>query len=340
MADGHDRGGYGKPPKSGQFKPGQSGNPAGRPRKSKIQTSHSSVAGMTSIDRVILEESRRLVKAREGDQIFELTQEQAVIRSIIAKAIKGSPMAQRTIIAENQRVHALEMRRRQEIWDSAKSYVAWWSAAAERAKSQGKPAPTMLPHPADIEFADDLHVYVRGPTDADDLKKAVVRANFRDLYLAMMVYVDDRPSKGNDSDQHINFWMYATLVWNSLLPPSLRLSTDELHARAYHLIAVRRPKLEEHIAALCSRVGWTFRVAQMLARGRTTIDLRFIGLQRVAGVIVKGRRIAPAKLVELLWTDIPVNHLTAERLDLLISVGLAGPPSWVARARAAISARE
>jgi len=35
MSDSNESGGYGKPPKESQFKPGQSGNPKGRPKDSK-----------------------------------------------------------------------------------------------------------------------------------------------------------------------------------------------------------------------------------------------------------------------------------------------------------------
>jgi len=341
MAEGNQSGGggYGKPPKSGQFKPGQSGNPAGRPRK-KIQPGPAYVAGLRPIDRVILREAERPVRVREGDQVFELSQEQAVIRSTISKAIKGSPMAQRTIIAENQRVQAIELCNRREAWDWWQSYVADWHRAAARAEAHGKQFPTKLPHPDDIEFAPDLRVHLRGPSNSEELKRAHAIADFRDLFLAMQVYADDLRPVVEEGDQDIGRWLYCSLAYNALLPPSLRVSSDELFAGASNLIMLRRPRLEEHIGRLCSRVGWTFTVARLLAGACPTIDMRLIGLQRIGGVISKAPRLSVAKLKERMWEDVSFEHLTQEKLDLLERNGLAGPPAWMARARAAIAARQ
>ena len=107
---------------------------------------------------------------------------------MFVQGIKGGVMAGRTVFAHSQRIQALEMLRRQEEWDAFKFFVARWRELAARATEQGKPAPDILPHPEDIEFADDLTVNVLGPMDAEELKPYLTLADFRDLFFAMFVY--------------------------------------------------------------------------------------------------------------------------------------------------------
>jgi hypothetical protein len=270
--------------------------------------------------------------------VFELSQQTAVMRSAIAKAIKGSPMAQRFVMAENRRVQELELRRKQEIWDFWRSYVTEWNKAAARARAHGRPLPDSLPHPADLEFADDGCVYARGPINAEELKQDLKVADFRDLFFSMHVYSIWRWPAELPSEDHVDRWSFVSFALNSLLPSSLRLSSDELHARSIGLVAMRQPKLEQHISDLCARVGWTLKMALLLAPARP-LDIRRLGFRRVGGFIQRGPRISRTKFVERFWADVPFEHLTTERLDLMERIGLAGPPSWMTKARAAIVAR-
>lgn len=69
--------GYGKPPAHSRFKPGQSGNPKGRPRK----------AG-PSAERIlsILDEP---VRVRKGNTIRKMSPFEVTVRQIVGKALKG-----------------------------------------------------------------------------------------------------------------------------------------------------------------------------------------------------------------------------------------------------------
>lgn len=69
--------GYGKPPKAGQFKPGQSGNPKGRKK------------GRISLEDVILKELFSKVKIREGNKEHKVTKLSALIKSRTNTALKG-----------------------------------------------------------------------------------------------------------------------------------------------------------------------------------------------------------------------------------------------------------
>ena len=78
--------GYCRPPAHTRFKPGQSGNPAGR-RK-----------GQPSIGDLILREATRLVTVKNAGGIEKITKREALIRQLFNKAMQGDLAAARLIL--------------------------------------------------------------------------------------------------------------------------------------------------------------------------------------------------------------------------------------------------
>ncbi|MEP2530922.1 DUF5681 domain-containing protein [Shimia sp.] len=78
--------GYGKPPKSGQFKKGQSGNSKGRPKAAK--------GILASLKR----ELETKIAVREGNREVCMSKAEAMAKQIIAKALKGDPQAMMVIL--------------------------------------------------------------------------------------------------------------------------------------------------------------------------------------------------------------------------------------------------
>ncbi len=77
--------GYGKPPVKDQFKPGQSGNPAGR-RK-----------GQPTLNEMVMKEAARLVKIKRGDTVETITKYEGVIRRTFQSAMEGDIAAARLL---------------------------------------------------------------------------------------------------------------------------------------------------------------------------------------------------------------------------------------------------
>lgn len=78
--------GYGSPPVSTRFKPGQSGNPPGRPK------------GSPTAQDLMAREARKLVKLKTSKGIVEVPKLEAVVRSLYGKAMEGDLAAARLIL--------------------------------------------------------------------------------------------------------------------------------------------------------------------------------------------------------------------------------------------------
>ena len=85
--------GYGKPPVNTRFKPGQSGNPKGRPRGSK---------SFADLMRAALSET---VQVREDGQLRHISRREAIIKSLIARALKGDARANDRLLPFMQQLY-------------------------------------------------------------------------------------------------------------------------------------------------------------------------------------------------------------------------------------------
>ena len=78
--------GYGRPPLHSRFKPGQSGNPKGRPRQSR---------NLRTIVKQVLSEDMQI---REGGRLRRMSAMEALVRTLRARAFKGDPKALASLI--------------------------------------------------------------------------------------------------------------------------------------------------------------------------------------------------------------------------------------------------
>ncbi len=86
MAEQDDNGiGYGRPPLHSRFKPGESGNPRGRPK------------GTASFKSDLLEELSETIAVREGGSEVRITKRRAIVNQLVAASI-GNPKAATALI--------------------------------------------------------------------------------------------------------------------------------------------------------------------------------------------------------------------------------------------------
>lgn len=82
--------GYGKPPKSTQFQKGISGNPRGRPKKSR------------DFHDQLLRESKSLMIINENGQRKRISKHEVVIKQLMKQAMTGSTQAVRIYLTHHQ----------------------------------------------------------------------------------------------------------------------------------------------------------------------------------------------------------------------------------------------
>ena len=97
MSDQHDSTGndeaigYGRPPTAHRFKKGQSGNPKGRP------------AGARNLKSIVAAEQKQKVVVTEGGRSRTLTKQEAIIKTLHAKALRGDLKAIMMCVSLNER---------------------------------------------------------------------------------------------------------------------------------------------------------------------------------------------------------------------------------------------
>jgi hypothetical protein len=79
--------GYGKPPRAARFKPGQSGNPGGRPKGSRNLASD------------LAAELGELITVRAPGRARRVTKQRALIKSLMERALAGNVRASTAMLA-------------------------------------------------------------------------------------------------------------------------------------------------------------------------------------------------------------------------------------------------
>ena len=78
--------GYKKPPKTSQFKKGKSGNPKGRPKKSK------------NLNTLLNNELDEVVTVREQGKVIQLSKRELMVKKMVHEAVNGKLAATQTLI--------------------------------------------------------------------------------------------------------------------------------------------------------------------------------------------------------------------------------------------------
>ena len=141
--------GYGKPPKSTQFQPGQSGNPSGASKKVRARTAE----GLGSaFDHSLLEEGGRTLVVHENGKRTKIPMARAISRSLMIAAAKGDRSAQKLVLAREIAAYDRLQTAKTDRFGLLVQYVTSQTLASNRTSSYTHDMAQIWPHPADIEL--------------------------------------------------------------------------------------------------------------------------------------------------------------------------------------------
>ena len=141
--------GYKNPPVHSRFKPGQSGNPKGRPRGSKNKRSHNFADKIADL---ILDEAHREIPVKENGKTVRVEVMQAAMRSVAANAIKGRVASQKLLFDLNKGASRHKDERQLATLEAAILLKEGGFEAFKEADKEGTPRPDIVPHPDDIQI--------------------------------------------------------------------------------------------------------------------------------------------------------------------------------------------
>ena len=137
--------GYAKPPDASRFKPGQSGNPRGRPKGAKNKRPALNEERMKDI---VLDEAYRTITVRDGDRTVTVPMAQAIIRSLAVNAAKGQHRAQRLFAELLSSVESSNKQLNDDYLNAAMDYKIEWERELDRRDRLGiTDLPDPMPHP-------------------------------------------------------------------------------------------------------------------------------------------------------------------------------------------------
>ena len=132
--------GYKKPPHPTKFKPGQSGNPKGRPKGAKGKRM---VPPASSLQSMIVSEANREIKINEGGEAVTMPAVRAVFRSNLFAALKGKVPAQKLYLGWTAQAEKEHMQAYQEAADLVLEYRDYWKSELHRLAEAGEKLPEL-----------------------------------------------------------------------------------------------------------------------------------------------------------------------------------------------------
>jgi hypothetical protein len=273
--------GYCRPPKSGQFRKGRSGNPKGRPPKAKVAPP---ARGSTNhpTRQLLREEAERMIAITDATGRHMLSTRQAVVRAVFVKAIQGGPLAQRTALQllaeEEERYH----REREATFDFWRNYQDEGRAKIKAAEQAGREPPDLLPHPDDISLDwSALTVRFLGAVDEQMREEQDLSRRLIDLAFEMSIYLDEQafvPGPNDSRDAEVGVYMLIH-VWASLVvPPRLHSPPSAQEKLILERSSLGRGAWGEDLKARCAAVGLPF-IRWRPNRRVPTIPLARVGIK-------------------------------------------------------------
>ncbi len=277
--DQDEKVGYKSPPTHTRFKPGQSGNPKGRPKNVR-STASRRPDDLPEVTDVMLRQLEQIISVRDGDRLIEISVLEATIRAQQAAALKGSVRAQQQIIESARRAkdeEAAWLEQHHAFWTS---FQVMQREELDKQIAAGEKDPQVYPHPDDIVLKRGKRVRIVGPLDEEHAKHFTESQHLRDLML-MHYELDNRSAripadedaialldsireqlglrlddpfakvKGYVHEDDDPGGFFIAMWLNSLLPERMRIGEEDWYVE---VLKVRRMTKRELLKA--TREGW------------------------------------------------------------------------------------
>jgi hypothetical protein len=212
--------GYGKPPSTGQFKKGKSGNPGGRPRKSQNTTARRTRLSDMRTPSYLEEEAYREITLRENGVPITLSALQAVLRSLATEGIKGKRLSQKLFFELVTAAEEAQHKQKIDYYIHLEGLKRNGERLISECENQGKPAPDLLPHPDDIVLNPRTgDATIKGPRSPEDLEDYRHSQAFRDFLILCSVHAEKAgggPTYSYGEKKICSFLLFAALVDTNL----------------------------------------------------------------------------------------------------------------------------
>lgn len=249
--------GFGKPPKPHQFKKGQSGNPKGRPKKTKGKEKPPRF-GDGTIESYLEQEVFRDLQLYENGKPVALSAGQAVLRSLVLEGVKGGRLAKRQVYELLRREEREAAERAVERYEHWAKFKAEADALIQKCRKEARPVPRFYPHPDDILLDEDsAKVHFLGPRSADQAIPFIRGALTRDwLFARSMLKGTNRKGsvqKGDEDKDPSSANVVAMLIERAL-PPSFQRTDADTAVFLSNLMSLGKRQLRDRIDALAQEI--------------------------------------------------------------------------------------
>jgi len=241
--------GYRKPPRWTQFRPGQSGNPKGRPRKKRDAAP---VVTDSLADDILRAELDREIRVSDAEGSRMMSMAQIVARSQITAAAKGNPTAQRDLLRRQRELETRDAARRQAEEEERRAefekmvrFKQVLTMVWDEALTAGKEEPeTPWPHPDDVIIDEARMTWkIRGPLDESDVPRFDYYSAMRDAGLLRWEI------KNRQGCSTAGLYLPIAMSFDALLPWRWQILGDEggSHRTTLSLAIMTLPRLKKQL---------------------------------------------------------------------------------------------